>query len=300
VSAIPAQFKVPAQPQVNLMPPEVGERRQRTRRRGATVAFLVIFVLLVGAVYGLAWFQKSQAQAAAAAQTERTAELQAEMAQYTEVDAVKAELANADAARQYAASLEIFWPLLYDALGAGMPDTAVVDLYTFTFPPFDASPAVTGSPFGRAPIGQVGYTVKLTAPILAADVENQLNTVPFFERARATVVRIDDEGSAEGESADATTQMWVLEGTVDVNYDILMMRYSPLWFGEDPDDDEDGLEGYYREYFDALINNQPRPTEYPPLPEATPLPFVPGMFGQGAPLPAAPSASPDPSAEASE
>src|SRR5690606_18568001 len=83
MNPVPAQYKAPTVPQVNLIPPEVGERRLRSRRRGIGIGFLAVWAAVLVAVSFLAIQQRNSAQEAAAAEAERTVELQSSLAQYS-------------------------------------------------------------------------------------------------------------------------------------------------------------------------------------------------------------------------
>ena len=290
MNPVPAQFKIPAQPQVNLMPPEVGQRRQRSRQRGGVLAFFIIFVLLLAGLYVGATFLKGQAQQAQAAEEQRTVELQAQIAAFSEVDSVKAELLNAESARQYAAGVEVFWPLIVASLETGFPDSVDVDVVSFEFPAFGSSPAVPESPFARSPIGKINFTVNIATLPEASEIEDQLNRVPFFERARVSAITqltgaggggevpVVTEGEEEAPVVTGPiTVGWAVTGTVDLTYDGLMLRYSPMWFGEP--EGTASLKDYYQDFYDALLAGGPLPSTYPPLPEATPPPFVPVVPG---------------------
>lgn len=291
MNPVPAQYKAPALPQVNLLPPEVGERRIKARRRGVGVFFLIVFLLIIAAVYTGVLFLKNVAVAEADLESERTSQLQAQIAEYSVVDTVKARLNNAHSARQYAAAQEYFWPLLMAALEAGMPDEVQIEEYVFTPTPFGQSPPPSASLFARSPVATISFTGRITNPELSAAIENELNSVPFFERARVTAVAWEDPESGEGGEGVATT-VWLIEGTIDVTYDAMMLRYSPWWFGEEG---AESLEAYYREFADAIIEGREIPLDYPPLPVATPPVFIPGQGGVVAPAPA-----PAPSEEAAE
>lgn len=307
MNPVPAQYKAPTVPQVNLIPPEVGERRLRSRRRGIGIGFLAVWAAVLVAVSFLAIQQRNSAQEAAAAEAERTVELQTTLAQYSEVDVVKAQLANAESARMYAAGLEVFWPLMLAAVDAGMPDIAQLKTLVFSLPPQGQSPADPSSPFARAPIGSFAFTAIIVDPADAKLVEDQLNTVPFFERARVTAVVLDDSVTSSGEGAvEDGPVIWVAEGTVDINYDALMFRFTPLWYGNpETTVDEDGIETtvavnplelYYQDYFEALIAGLPVPTYYPPLPEVERPILTPG--NPPVPVPTEPAPEPAPSQEA--
>lgn len=296
MSNVPAQFKSPALPQVNLMPPEVGARREKSRRRSLVVFFLAFFILLIAVAYVGVAYLNAQAQAAATLEAERTAQLQADIAALSEVDVVKAQLANSESARQYVAGVEMFWPLVLAAVDGAVPDDTQIQTIEITAPQFGASPPLASDAFGVAGVAQVRMTLAVPTYVAAADVEDSINTVPFFTRARATNVSADSAGG-EGETGEeaAATPIYLVDVTFTITYDALMMRYSPRWFGTD--EQGPSLEEYYQDYLDAMLAGGTPVTEYPPLPEVTPPPFIPGQQGV-LPEPApAPSPSASPSAE---
>lgn len=307
MTTIPAHIKAPAVPQVNLLPPEVGQRRKRGARRAWALAFLSVFVLAIAAAYFYANMLARQAQDAALEEESRTAILNAQLAEFSQVDAVKAVLANGDSARQYSAAVEVFWPLLLSGVEGALPDTAVIETFQLGLPSFNQSPAQSASPFANSPVGTLLFTATVPSAVDASAVEDALNTVPFFDRARVTAVRLDDEsaGGGEGGAAEDGTLTWVIDGAVDLTYEGMMFRFQPLWFGVTEETSE-GTEGeeasgapdvpplrdYYEEFYAALMANSGTPTGFPELPDATPPAFVPGL--QGAVAPPSPEPSPTP------
>jgi Tfp pilus assembly protein PilN len=302
---VPVQFKAPWQPQVNLMPPEVGERREKTRRRGVAIFIFVVFLLLLVAGFVFLKMLAGQAQAEADRENQRTAELQAQLATYTEVDTINAQLTNSEAARQYAAAIELFWPLMYSSVNGALPEGTQVQTMSFDVTAFGTTPAPAADPFAQTGVAQVTLSAFVPDYATIATLEDSLNSVPYFTRARATAMTRPEaldspEGgaSAEGDQGDAEAVpagAYLVQMTVTVTYDGLMLRYTPRWFGTD--EQGAGLEQYYQDYYEALINGSGVPSTFPPQPEVTPPPFVPGTGGV-APAPAPdPSASPAPSAE---
>jgi hypothetical protein len=275
-------------PQVNLIPPEVGQRRAKSRRRTVVVLLFVTFILFLALGYVGVAYLSLQAQAEAEAEAQRTAELQAEIASLSEVDLVKAQLANSEAARQYAASVELFWPVMLAAIDGALPEDARVQNMDFATTPFGGSPPLASDALGFPGVATVTLTIDIPNMTRAAEIEDSLNAVPFFTRARTTQ-GASSGTTVEGATADiSSASTYLVDITFTVTYDALMMRYSPRWYGDD--DFSPSLEEYYADYLAALLAGAPL-TEYPPLPEVTPPPFVPGSGG----APPAPEPSPAPS-----
>lgn len=296
MSSIPAQYKVPPRPQVNLIPPEVAARRAKSQRR---VMFSLLAFIVVGAIVaGYLWLNTfiHADEARAQAEQQRTAELQAELASLSEVDAVKAKLANADSARKTAAAIEFFWPLILSAVDGAVPDDARIESFTFSAPDFGGDPPGPGSAFDIPGVAGITLTVDVPAASYAIDLENRLNAVPFFDRARATQVwAVRDSGEGGGEGAIVS---YLVEISVTVTYDALMMRHSDLWYGTGGDNTTRPLEDYYRAYLRAILEGGSLPG-YPELPDVERPVFVPGAEGI---LPGAPgdAGATDPAANGGE
>jgi hypothetical protein len=297
------------------MPPEVGERRHRSRQRSIVVLLLALFVLALAAGYvGISMLTASAVSDAQAAEN-RSTELQAQISALSEVDQVQQQILNADSARQYAAAVETFWPLLYSSVNGLLPEGSTIQIFDVTMTPFGTSPASPTGPFDITGVGSIAFTAEVPFYVDAASFEDQLNTVPGFERARVSTVTVaaatvgaesaavSGEGEAPDDSAateGAPTDTYVLNATVVITYDALMMRYSPRWFGTD-DESLESLEAYYVNFYEALLAGEGVPDGYPPLPVVTPPPFVPGQLAvapvAGEPTPA-PTVSPAPATEA--
>jgi hypothetical protein len=297
------------------MPPEVGQRRHRSRQRSIVVLLFALFVLFLAAGYvGITWLASSAAADAQAAEN-RSAELQAEIAALSEVDEVQQQILNADSARQYAAAVETFWPLLYASVNGLLPEGSTIQIFDVSMTPFGTSPASPTGPFDVTGVGSITFTAEVPLYVDAATFEDQLNTVPGFDRARVSTVTVaaatvgaesaavSGEGQAPDDAAAgeaAPTDSYVVNATVVITYDALMMRYSPRWFGTD-DESLDSLESYYVGLYEALLAGEGVPDGYPPLPVVTPPPFIPGQVvvppPVGEPAPA-PTVSPAPTTEA--
>jgi len=288
MNPVPAAIKAYARAQVNLLPPEVNEKRARARIRSIVLLGFAAFVALIAVGYmGLA-FLASQAQSDlqdAQAETER---INTEIATYSEVDAVKARLLNSQSAAYTAAGVEVFWPYVVGTIQSAMPGETVVDSITFTMPELNTTPALPDSAFGVAGVGEAHVIVRAAQAVDSAGVERSLFSTGLFTRVRVESVQFKDADESTGEPA-----YYELDAAVTLSYDMLTMRFTDYWTG----DAEGGksLEDFYRTYFTQMSGGVIPGWSLPPLPKAerpVPVPNSP----DGAPAPA-PEPSPSPSAE---
>lgn len=114
-------------PRVNLLPPEVIERRQvRKAKTGVGVASLLV-VGLVGGLFLLASAQKSNAEEELATEQARTAELRQEEAKYAEVPRIIASVEAARTARAQALQNDVNVALVLNNIASVYPATVWMD-----------------------------------------------------------------------------------------------------------------------------------------------------------------------------
>ncbi len=190
-----AGVDLPAVPQVNLLPPEYGDR-QRLRGLKRRLAFALAVVLAFAmAAYGAAVVSLTSARdEQAKAEAETTRLLQAQQ-QYAEVPLVLSQLTRASDARALGMSTEVLWAPYLGALGTVMP--AGVTLTSFSMSgatPMAAAPAPTSS-LQAARIGTLTFSAKSEAMIDTAAWMDALDGIPGFTDAWVSTAGVtDDEG----------------------------------------------------------------------------------------------------------
>lgn len=287
MNPVPASFKIPPVARVNLLPPEVGQRRERKRTRGLWIFGLTVLVIGLAGAYVWATLQVGAAEEQAEQEQLRTTQLQGEIAALTEVDQIKSRITNAESARMFVAANEVYWPLLLATVDGAVPEGVTVREVTHSLTPMGQTPTGAASPMDIAGVGSMRVTLVVPANIDAATIQERFDGVPMFTRTYVLDARQDNEGGG-AESTDPDAEIvtrYVLQLEVTLSYDILMQRFSPRWFGTD-DESVKSLEEYYRDYAQRIADGKPGPTDYPPMPEATIPKFVPGQSG----LPPAPPA----------
>ncbi|WP_380168485.1 PilN domain-containing protein [Jannaschia sp. R86511] len=108
---------------VDLMPPEIAERRRFARARGWMVVGLVAVSAGLGAGWYLAAADAAAAQEELAAEQARTVELQAEAAQFAQVPAILASVGRAESALATAMASDVEWYRYLSQIGQSAPDT---------------------------------------------------------------------------------------------------------------------------------------------------------------------------------
>ena len=212
--------KAPRQPQVNLMPPEVGERRNRAKVRVLVAfGFGVFLVLLAGAV---AWSEinKRFAVAALEREQERTAQLNAELEKFSEVPIILAELNNGENSRSYLGVFEIDWQGVVDSLDEALPPAISIESLSWSpTTPFGIV-GQDGGPYGAPDVGVLSFSGTTTAFVTSAEVTERLDDVTGFDRSQIFTSQRQSEGKF----------FYKVEGQIRLTADILTLRWSPDWY----------------------------------------------------------------------
>ena len=196
VSDLPVRATVVAR--VNLLPREIAEADRFRREqvvRGAVVAAAVVVVgaLAVGAMHSV-----SQAQAAVAATTARSAQLNQQVAQLSIVPQTAAALTTAQTARAGALGQEVRWSEYLNNLGLIMPNGVELQSMTVT-QSVDPSQTTSGTSttgvvgaLGTPGIATVEYTgiaaSNQDVAFFITAIGKQLgDTDPYFTSAATTI-----------------------------------------------------------------------------------------------------------------
>jgi Tfp pilus assembly protein PilN len=136
-----------ALPRVNLLPPEIAEkRRARMIQAGMGAAFAASLVV-VGAVYFMAHSSATHAQSDLAAAQSQNTSLRAEITKYAGDESKRAELSAQQTMLSTAMGNEIQWSHFMNDLSLRIPDNIWVKHMTF------AETAVPGGTAASAPAG---------------------------------------------------------------------------------------------------------------------------------------------------
>lgn len=194
-------------PQVNLLPPEVGQGRKLSALKRSLVYGVAGVLVLSIAGTGGALLSAASARSELVAVQDETATLLAEQATYAAVPQVLSRISNAEAARQAGMSTEIRWKPYLESLRAVTPpgvsyDNLAVNAATPLAPapvPADAL-AVPG-------VGQIAFTARsLVLPDVSAWID-AINTVPGLGDPWFTTATLTDEDGAVFYTVTATVEI---------------------------------------------------------------------------------------------
>ncbi len=125
---------------VDLMPPGVRAARRFQRARGLMALAVAVTALVAGGLLLAARQDAAAAQDELAAEQARTATLQAQATQYSEVPALISSIDRADAALSTAMGAEIAWYPYLDDLSRSAPESVWFDQVSFTNTAGDPQP----------------------------------------------------------------------------------------------------------------------------------------------------------------
>jgi hypothetical protein len=226
MTSVPASIRAASEPQVNLLPPEVEQRRAAGRKKGAVGFGFGVFVLILGYTVYWASSQNAAAQTALQDSVARGVELQAEIDSYAPVVALETELKNARNARTYVGATELDFDHLIGEIATALPPGAVIETLTF------ASVSITdvaNTPVdftGLATLGKVDFTGQLPTYVSGADLQEDLATVVGFANVRVSTETFQDSG-------DGSAAYYTYVGTADLTALALSGRFTAAWLRED-------------------------------------------------------------------
>jgi Tfp pilus assembly protein PilN len=160
---------------VNLLPPEIGQRRRLRRIQAGLAALVALAVVGVGA----GWWQASQSVTSAQGELETAqaegVKLQAQAAQYAEVPKLAAQLAEAQGNLDRIQANEVHWSTQLADLSLRVPSTVWLTQMAVTQSfPAAAAPAA-GDPL--APANAIGTLTYQGYALQQADVATWLDSL---------------------------------------------------------------------------------------------------------------------------
>lgn len=225
----------PVQPGVNLLPPEVHQRR--AARKVRAYLLLAIGVVLALVVVGVLWADGKvrEAEDRLQAAEDEHADLLAEEATYWEVPIVLAELKNAENAETLAMWRDILWePYALEIVDA-LPDDVIFEWYAVQSPGAIDGSLVPNHPFENDAYAWIQFEGYVATRPDAAEWMESIEAIKGFENAYIEFVEL------EGDADEADSSIYSFKGDVDVTIDALSGRYLPdsALDSDEPDEAED-------------------------------------------------------------
>lgn len=137
-------------PRVNLLPPQIGQRRRLRRVQVAAAVLVLVAVALIGFLYWRAWGEVSQARDELEVSQAQGASLRSRTAELAHVDKVHTTVQQAERALGQATSEEIRWSYYLADLGLVLPPNVWLDSMT-VYAGTPEPTATTGSTSQPAP-----------------------------------------------------------------------------------------------------------------------------------------------------
>lgn len=231
MSQVPAHVGAPRTPQVNLLPPDVGQRRAAGRARRAMLAMVVLFTLLVGAAWYYTVTLTYDAQDNLTAEEARTPAKRQELDKYAYLPELREKVDTALLARYAIGAVDIVWADQLQALFSAFPDTMTLvsmDIQQTT----PSSPQTSGGGVFDVPdFGSITFSATSTVAIDTADLIERINALPGFERSWVDAVELapDEEGQPVRWAINGATRIteYALSGRTETTHEIVPVEDEP-------------------------------------------------------------------------
>jgi len=219
MNPVPAAVNAPRTPSVNLLPPEIGERRARQRARFVILLGMGVFILLLIGAWFFAYSNKQAAEADLALEQDLTTQKQQELASYNYLPALEAQLANSVNARAWVGATDIEWSTQLEAFFSAVPKNLRLTNVVVTAASPTAPVMSDGTPLAVLDYGDLSFAGTSAVPVTVSDFQDALDALPGFSNSFIQVI------SAEAND-DSDTAYWTYSGTVRITANALSGRTS--------------------------------------------------------------------------
>ena len=167
-------------PTVDLLPPEVAQRKKARIVRNRLLALVAAVLVLTLAGYGYATGQSTQAQGELESAQQRTQILLTEQLAYSDLTFVTGQLNTVMTARTVATSTEVIWNYYYTRILAMMPAGATIIAFTADGrAPWEAEPAPAG-PLRQPRVATITLVVSSPTPLDSVELVSQIEGLDGF------------------------------------------------------------------------------------------------------------------------
>ena len=209
MSQVPAHVGAPRTPQVNLLPPDVGQRRAAGRARRAMLAMVVLFTLLVGAAWYYVVTLAYDAQDNLTAEEARTPAKRQELDKYAYLPEMRSKVDIALQARYAIGAVDIVWADQLQALFSAFPSSMTLVSMDIQQGTPSAPQTSGGGVFDVPDYGSITFSATTTEKIDTAALIERINALPGYERTWIDTVELAPE--AEGQPV-----RWALNGVIRI------------------------------------------------------------------------------------
>ena len=175
-----------ASPRVDLLPPEVGDRKKGAALRRAIVMGIVTALLRSAGAYALASWQAIQEAVKLGDAQSETVALLKQQSEFVEVRNLSAQRDAVSDARMAGALTEIDWSAFYSEVMPTVPSGVVIDSFLVSTSSPVREYIGTDVPTVTKPAAQVGFTVKSPDLATLGLWLVNLHALPGYEQATVT------------------------------------------------------------------------------------------------------------------
>ncbi len=217
MSQVPAAVGAPKSPQVNLLPPDVGQRRAAGRARRAMVAMVLLFTLLVAGAWYYALTLTYDAEDNLAAEEARTPAKRQELDSYSYLPELRKQVDIALQARYAIGSVDVVWADQLQALFSAFPSSMTLVTMDIQQSTPSAPQTSGGGVFDVPDYGSITFNATTTDRIDTAALIERINALPGFERTWVDAVELapDEEGKPV---------RWAINGVIRITENALSGR----------------------------------------------------------------------------
>ena len=202
----PANIKLPLseEPSVQLLPPSVRDRAATRSRIRTGVLLVILGIIIAVAIFAAASFRVVQAQQALADANNRTVELLAEQAKYTEATRINALIAQIEELQKGATVSEINWSQLLNELLVRLPEGAEISTVNFAgIKPWEQIAAGEGTQ--SEIIATIEFTLLTTTIPEATAYSRSLATLDGYAVSTLSPIAVGTDGRVTSTIALALT-----------------------------------------------------------------------------------------------
>ena len=197
----------PALPQVNLLPPEVTAARGLARTKRWLVFFVLVSFIGAAGLVVQAILAQQDAAAELATHQQRTADLDAELLEYSEVPTVLGALEQAKIARQVGMSTEVLWRPYLEAIAATAPPEVRIETIEMSGATPMQLPAAPVGALAAPSIATITFTAQsLTVPDIEAWLIS-LESIPGFADPWISLAAVTEKDAVAFYNITATVQV---------------------------------------------------------------------------------------------
>ena len=217
MNPVPAAVNAPRTPSVNLLPPEIGERRARQRARFVILLGMGVFVLLLVGAWFFAYSNRQAAESDLALEQDLTTQKQQELASYSYLPALEDQLANSVNARAWVGATDIEWGSQLKAFFSALPKDVRLTNVVVTAASPTAPVMSDGTPLAVVDYGDLSFAGTSAQPVSVSAFQDAIEALPGFANALIQVTTMESND-------DTDTVYWTYSGTVRITSNALSGR----------------------------------------------------------------------------